>query len=147
MLPYRLLANHRDCFIGRKIMTVICEHKQIQRWNQPIGSIPSSHIDLMILQCGGKQTQIHDPRRRGEAQAISRGQPGISVGTLHELVAKSSTPLRSERSRLGESFEIQATRIGPANFQCKRVVEAEWRTERKVKTLFVFAFDPLVDLG
>jgi hypothetical protein len=48
-----LFAHHRHSLIRGKIVTVIFEHDQIKRRNQPVRSIATSQIDLMIFQCPG----------------------------------------------------------------------------------------------
>src|ERR1700683_1194467 len=95
-----LLADHSDRLVGRKIVAVIFENEEIQRRNQAVGSIARSYINLAIFQCGREQAQIHNAGWGGKVQTIGRGQSSIAIGTLHELVAESRSPLRSETSRL-----------------------------------------------
>src|ERR1700676_1197644 len=104
MLPDGLFPNHSDRLVRRKIMTVIFQRKQIKRRNQTIGGVAGSDINLMIVQRRSEQAQIHGARRGCKAQAVKGGQTGISVGTLHELIAKTSSPLRSKSRGLRKSF-------------------------------------------
>src|ERR1700675_5052572 len=100
MLLQRLLADHGDRFVRREIVAVIFENEQIERRNQAVRGVARSNIDLMIFQCRGEQAQIHDAGWRGEAEARSASESGITVRTLHKFVAKPGAPLRSERGGL-----------------------------------------------
>src|SRR5258708_13888467 len=146
MLPHHLLANYRHRFVGRKIVAVIIEHEQIQRWNQPVGGIARSYINLTILQRRSEQTQVHDAGRRGKVQAIGGSQPGIPIRPLHELVAESCSPLRTESRSLRQGLEVQTARVFPTNFHRESIVKTKRRTEGETEARFVFTLDPLIYL-
>src|SRR5579862_2290324 len=115
MLLQRLLADHGDGFVRRKIVAVILQREQIERRNQAISGVTRSNVDLMIFECRSQQTQIHYAWWSGKVQAVSRSQSRISIGTLHEFIAKTGMPLGSERGRLRQSFDMQAARVCTTN--------------------------------
>src|SRR5579863_3686357 len=147
MLLQRLLPNYGYCLVWRKIMTIVFENKKIESRNQTVGSVSGSYIDLTVFERGRKQAEIHNARRRGEMEAIGRGQAFVSVRPLHKLITKSSPPLRSIHGCLRQRCETQTAGIVTANFQRKGVIEAERRPKRKTETSFIFLFDALVNVS
>ena len=127
-------------------MPVVFEHEQIQSRNQPVGGVARGQVDLMIFQRPRQQAQIHDARLFREVQPIGCSQTSISIGPLHELVAESGAPLRSERGRLRQSLDVQAARILAANLHRKSIVEAEGWPESQTEAAFVFTLDPLINV-
>ena len=67
-------------------------------------ALPAAMIDLMIFQRRRKQSEIHHARRLGKMQAIGGSQAGVAIGTLHELVTESGSPVRSVRRRPAIEF-------------------------------------------
>src|SRR5271155_2817014 len=100
MLLERLLPDHRYRLVGRKIVAVIFKDEKIEDGNQSVGGIARGEINLMIFQRWCEQTQIHDAGRCRKVKAVGRSQSRVSVRTLHELVAKTGSPLDCVRGRL-----------------------------------------------
>src|ERR1700722_17570865 len=96
MLLYSLLADHRDCFVWRKIVPVIGEDEEVEGENQAVGGAAGSHIDLMIFQRRGQQAEIHDAWRRPKVKTIGGSQSSVTLGTLHDLISDTGRPLGSE---------------------------------------------------
>ena len=94
-----LVAYHGDSLIGREIVPVILEDEQVQSY-QTVGRVAGGEINLVIAESAREQAQVHDARGFEAKRAVGSSQPTVSVGSLHELVAESSAPLRSERGRL-----------------------------------------------
>ena len=92
-------------------------------------------------------SQIHDPRRTGKMQAISRSQTLKSVRALHEFIPKASPPLGRVGCGLRQCSDVQATRIVAANLHGKRVVESEAWPQRQPQVFFVFVLYSPVNLS
>src|SRR5579863_2435374 len=103
MLLQCLPPNYGYCLVWRKIMAIVFENKKVERRNQTVGSVSGSYIDLTVFERGRKQAEIHNARRRGKMKSISGGQAFVSVRPLHELITKSSPPLRGIRGCLRQS--------------------------------------------
>ena len=138
MLGQRLLPNHGDSLVWRKILFVILENGQIERGDQAIGHIARDQVHLVIFQGAREKAEIHDARWHGELQAVSCDQPFIAIRALHEFVAEAGTPLRSVLRGLRESLQMQAAGVVAANLDCKCIVEAERRSQCEMKAALVF---------
>src|SRR5262249_55423205 len=102
-------------------------------------------IHLLFLQSSRQQTEIHDAWSGGELQAVCGHQPLVPVGTLHELVAKSGTPLRRVRRRLREGLKCEAACILSANYDGECVVETEGRPQREMEATGILILNAIVD--
>src|ERR1700683_5065523 len=80
-------------------------------------------------------------------QSIGRSQSRIAIGALHELVAKSRSPLRSERGRLRQGLDAQSTRIVSTNLHGKGIVETKRRAERQAEPRFILALHAPVNFN
>src|SRR6202142_2548738 len=129
MIGQRLLANYGDGFIRREIVLVVTEHEQVERGDEAVGRVAGDEVNLGVLESAGEEAEVHDAGRGGEAQAVGCDQALIAVGTLHEFVAESGTPLRSVGGGLRKRLQMQAAGVVAANLDGEGIVETEWRAQ------------------
>ena len=126
----RRRVHDGDGVVGRKVLPVVFEHRQIQRVDQPRGRIAGDDIDLPFGERAVHERQVHDARRLAEAQTVGRREPAVAVGPIQELVAECGAPARRVRRQLRQPRQSPRARVRGANQNRERVAEAERRQHR-----------------
>src|SRR5208283_3628968 len=85
------------------------------------------------------EPEIQNPRILSEPQSIDAREAGVTVGALHELVAKPGAPHRCEPGRLRQSLQMEPACVFSANHNRKGVVETERRQYFEAESLFVLS--------
>src|SRR5580692_3912718 len=143
MLLQHLVAHDSYRFVGRKIMMVVLQHHEVERRNQSIGIVAGNQINLPVFERTSNQSQIHDARRRREAQAVTGDQTLVSIGTLHEFVSKTGAPLRSKRSRLRQRLQLQPSSILAADHHRKSVVKSKRWSHAEAELFIALLYAPI----
>ena len=52
-----LLTNNRNRLVGREVVAVIFEDKEIQSWNEAVGGVAGGKIDLFVFEAASQQAQ------------------------------------------------------------------------------------------
>src|SRR5436190_778976 len=85
-------SGHRCRIVWRKVPSIVGEHRQIVRGDQPARGVSRDQIDLSLRQRTIDEREIHRARRRREAEAIFRREAGIAIRALQEFVAEPRLP-------------------------------------------------------
>ncbi len=133
MACQHLLSHDRHSLIGREVVAIVLQNKQIQRGDKAVGDVSCGQIDLFVLERAGEQAQVHDARGLGETQAVGGGQALVAVGTLHELVAESGAPLRSVGGGLRDGLQAEPAGVVAADLDGEGVIESERLADREIE--------------
>ena len=146
VMSQHLLANDGHGFVGREVVLVVFEDEEIESRDQAIGCVACGEVDLLVFERAGEQTEVHDARRLGEAQAVSRRQSLVTVRAFHEFVAEAGAPFRGVGGRLRDGLQAEAAGIFTANLYGEGVVESECLAYFQIELPRVLGFDLLINL-
>ena len=141
-----MLADDGNSLVGREVVAVVLEHRQIQRRDQAVGGVAGDQVNLAGLEGPGEQAEVHDSWGGGEMQTVGCGQAAVTVGPLHELVAESGAPVGGVGGGLGDGFKVQAAGVFAPDFDGEGVVETEGPADCEMEALGIFSLDAGVDV-
>ena len=141
-----MLADDGNRLVGREVVAVVFEHRQVQSRDQAVGGVAGDQVNLAGLQGAGEQAEVHDSWRGGEVQTVGCGQAAVTVGALHELVAESGTPVGGVGGGLGDGSQVEAARVFAPDFDGEGVVETEGAADCQLEARRIFSLDAGVDV-
>src|SRR5208282_572110 len=146
MVLQHFSTHDRDCFVWRKVMMVVLQHKEVQRRNQSIGIVPGNQIHLPLFKGPRQQSQIHDARRSGKTKSVAGDEPFVSIGTLHEFVSETGAPLWRKLGGLRQRLQLQMARVIAADHHGEGVIESKRWPYAETELCFVVLLHSPIDL-
>ncbi len=64
----RLFARHHGAIVGRKVMAVVGQNRDVAHGSLPVSGIGRYHVNLVSVERGVKQSQVHGGRLSFHAQ-------------------------------------------------------------------------------
>ena len=86
---------------------------------------PAIMTDLLLHERGIEQPQIHGLQGRRPLNVVTGFEGRFAIGPLSKFVPRGEQPALRVRGRLAQSLHVTFARVGAANRQGKRVVEAQ----------------------
>src|SRR5712692_583379 len=131
------LAHDGDGVVGREVVAIVVEGDEAKGIDETIGGIASDDVHLMIHKRAIDEAEVHDFRRFRKAEMVAGAKTGEPVGALEKFVAHTGTPLRRDRSEIGDGAEVKIPGIVAANDEYESIFEAERLGDFEMETLGV----------
>ncbi len=131
------LAHDGDGVVGREVVAVVLEGDEAESINEAISGVAGDDVHLMIQKRAIDEAEVHDFRRFGKVEMVAGAETGESVGALEKFVAHTGTPLRRDRSEIGNRAEVKILGIVAANDEYEGIFEAKRLGDFEMETLGV----------
>ena len=139
------VAHEGHGLVGREVMAVIIENREMKGLNGTVGGVGGDHVDLVRVESAVEETEVHGARVSIEAEAVGGFEAVKTVGTLLEFVTDTETHLRREGRGLAEGSDMEALGVVRANDHGERVVETKGWSGGDLVALLVEAADGCED--